>query len=188
MALRQEIHGRRAALMPGRGEGDRTMMTVSEFHNEPLTDFSTALGLKAMEDALRGVGAQLGREFPLLIGGRTVRTEETFRSFDPSEAGRVVAVVHQAGRREVDAAVEAALRAYDSWRWVPAAERAALLMRTANILRRRRMEACAWMVFEVGKNWVEADGDVAEAIDFAEYYAREILRYESGLRLPPTPG
>ncbi|TMJ08856.1 MAG: aldehyde dehydrogenase family protein, partial [Bacillati bacterium ANGP1] len=73
-------------------------------------------------------------------------------------------------------------------RWVPAEERAALLMRAADNLRRRRLEAAAWMVFEVGKNWAEADGDVAEAIDFAEYYAREILRYAPGHPLPPAPG
>jgi 1-pyrroline-5-carboxylate dehydrogenase len=164
------------------------MMTLPEFRNEPLTDFSTAAGRATMEEALRSVRAQLGREFPLLIGGRAVATQETFRSLDPSQADRAVAVIHQAGPREVEAAVDAALRAYESWRWVPAEERAALLMRAAAVLRRRRMEAAAWMAFEVGKNWAEADGDIAEAIDFAEYYAREILRYAPGLRLPAVPG
>jgi 1-pyrroline-5-carboxylate dehydrogenase len=164
------------------------MMTLSEFRNEPFTDFSTPAGKTAMDEALRTVGAQLGREFPLLIGGQPVRTKETFRSLNPSQDDQVVGVVHQAGTREVDAAVEAALRAYDSWRWVPAEERAAVLLRAANVLRRRRMEAMAWMIFEVGKNWAEADGDIAEAIDFAEYYAREILRYDRGHALPPTVG
>jgi 1-pyrroline-5-carboxylate dehydrogenase len=164
------------------------MMTLPEFRNEPLVDFASSAGRQAMEEALRTVGAQLGREFPLLIGGQAVRTQETFRSLNPSQADRVVAVVHQAGAREVDAAVEAALEAFERWRWVPAEERAALFMRAANLLRRRRMEAAAWMIFEVGKNWAEADGDVAEAIDFAEYYAREILRYAPGRPLPPAAG
>ena len=164
------------------------MMMPSEFRNEPLTDFAAAPSRQAMEAALRSVGAQLGREFPLLIGGRAIRAEETFRSLNPSQADQVVGVVHQAGTREMEAAVEAALQAYESWRWVPAEERAALLMRAADNLRRRRLEAAAWMVFEVGKNWAEADGDVAEAIDFAEYYAREILRYAPGHPLPPAPG
>ncbi|HEX9246174.1 MAG TPA: L-glutamate gamma-semialdehyde dehydrogenase [bacterium] len=163
-------------------------MTPPEFRNEPLADFATGPGRQAMEEALRTVGAALGREFPLLIGGRAVRTGETFRTLDPSQAGKVVAVVHQAGAREVEAAVAAALTAFESWRWVPAEERAALLMRAANFLRRRRMEAAAWMIYEVGKNWTEADADVAEAIDFAEYYAREILRYAPGRPLPPIPG
>jgi len=164
------------------------MMTPPEFRNEPLTDFSAAPGRRAVEDALRAVQGQLGRELPLLIGGRAVRTAETFRSLDPSQSDRVVAVVHQAGTREVEAAVGAALEAYERWRWVPAEERAALLMRAADRLRRRRMEAVAWMAFEVGKNWAEADGDVAEAIDFAEYYAREALRYAPGKPLPAIPG
>ncbi len=164
------------------------MMTLPEFRNEPLMDFAAPPARQAMEAALSAVGTQLGREFPLLIGGRVTRTGETFRSMNPSQVDQVVGVVHQAGMREVDAAVEAALRAYESWRWVPAEERAALLMRTADNLRRRRLEAAAWMVFEVGKNWAEADGDIAEAIDFAEYYAREILRYAPGRPLPPAPG
>ncbi|HKV46277.1 MAG TPA: L-glutamate gamma-semialdehyde dehydrogenase [bacterium] len=164
------------------------MMTLPEFHNEPLTDFAAGPGRQAMEAALRVVGDQLGREFPLLIGGRALKTAGTFRSLNPSQADRVVAVVHEAGPDEVNAAVEAALAAFESWRWVPAEERAALLMRAAGLLRRRRMEAAAWMIYEVGKNWAEADGDVAEAIDFAEYYAREILRYASGPALPATPG
>ncbi|HLW61025.1 MAG TPA: L-glutamate gamma-semialdehyde dehydrogenase [bacterium] len=164
------------------------MMTLPEFHNEPLADFTDAPARQAMEGALRAVGDQLGREFPLLIGGRALKTADTFRSLNPSQADRVVAVVHQAGPGEVNAAVDAASAAFESWRWVPAEERAALLMRAANLLRRRRMEAAAWMIYEVGKNWAEADGDVAEAIDFAEYYAREILRYASGPALPATPG
>ena len=164
------------------------MMTLPPFRNEPLTDFTAGRGRQAMEDALRTVGDQLGREFPLLIGGRAVRTGETFRSLNPSQADRVVAVVHQAGGREVNAAVEAAAGAFETWRRVPAEERSALLMRAANLLRRRRMEAAAWMIYEVGKNWPEADGDVAEAIDFAEYYAREILRYAPGQTLPAIPG
>jgi 1-pyrroline-5-carboxylate dehydrogenase len=164
------------------------MMTLAPFRNEPPVDFSAPAGRTAMESALRAVGAQLGREIPLLIGGEAVRTGETFRSLNPSDSAQVVAVVQQAGRRDVDAAVDAALRAYESWRWVPAEERAAVLLRAAALLRRRRMEVSAWMVFEVGKNWAEADGDVAEAIDFAEYYAREILRYAAGRPLDPTPG
>ncbi len=164
------------------------MMRPAEFHNEPLSDFTSGTVRQEMEQALRSVEAELGREFPLLIGGRAVRTEQTFRSMNPSRADQVVAVLHQAGPREVDAAVEAALRAFESWRWVPAEERAALFLRAAHALRRRRLHAAAWMCYEVGKNWAEADADVAEAIDFAEYYAREILRYAPARPLPPAPG
>ena len=164
------------------------MMTLPEFRNEPFSDFTAEPVQRKMEDALRSVTAQLSREFPVLIGGRPVSTKETFRSLNPSQSDQVVALVHQAGPDEVEAAVRAALEAFEKWRWVPAEERAALFMRAAAILRRRRFEAAAWMTYEVGKNWGEADVEVAEAIDFVEYNAREILRYAPGKTLPPAPG
>ncbi len=164
------------------------MMTPAAFRNEPLSDFGSEAVRRQMQEALRSVGAELGREFPLLIGGKAVTREQTFRSINPSQAGQTVAVVYQAGPADVEAAVQAAAAAYESWRWVPAEERAALLMRAADSLRRRRMRAAAWMCYEVGKNWAEADADIAEAIDFAEYYAREILKYAGGHPLPPAPG
>ncbi len=164
------------------------MMTLPEFQNEPLSDFAQEPLHRKMEEAIRAVSGQLGREFPMLIGGRPVRARETFHSMNPSKPDQVVAVLHQAGPEEVEAAVQASLGAYEAWRWVPAEERAALLMRAAAILRRRRLQAAAWMTYEVGKNWAEADADVAEAIDFAEYNAREILRYAPGRTLPPTAG
>jgi 1-pyrroline-5-carboxylate dehydrogenase len=114
------------------------MMTPAEFRNEPLVDFTSEAGRGAMQDALRSVEGELGREFPLLIGGKAVRTEKTFRSLNPSRSDQTVAVLHQAGPPEVDAAVAAALGAYESWRWVPAEERAELMLRAAAILRRRR--------------------------------------------------
>ncbi|HEX4834847.1 MAG TPA: L-glutamate gamma-semialdehyde dehydrogenase [bacterium] len=164
------------------------MMTLPEFRNEPLSDFAMEGPRREMETAVRATGAELGREVPLLIGGREVRTGKTFRSLNPSQADQVVALLHQAGPDEVQAAVQAALAAFESWRWVPAEEKAALFMRAAHILRRRRLRAAAWLCYEVGKNWTEADADVAETIDFAEYNAREILRYAPGRALPPASG
>ena len=165
-----------------------TMMFPAEFRNEPLRDFSTDAARREMQDAIRSVGAELGREFPLWIDGKPVRARKTFNSTNPSQSDQVVAVIHQAGTEEVETAVQAATRAYESWRWVPAEEKSALLLRAAHILRGRRMRAAAWMCYEVGKNWAEADGDVAEAIDFTEYNAREILRYAQGRTLPPFEG
>lgn len=163
-------------------------MTLPEFRNEPLSDFSAEPVRQQMVQALQRVSSELGRDFPLWIDGRPVRGAATFRSLNPSQADQVVAVVHQAGPEDVEAAVQAALRAFESWRWVPAEERAALFMRAAHRLRTRRLHAAAWMCYEVGKNWAEADADVAEAIDFAEYYAREALRYAPGKPLPPASG
>ncbi len=164
------------------------MMVPAAFRNEPFRDFSTDGARREMSEALRAVGGELGREFPLWIDGQPVRGAKTFRSMNPSQSDQVVAVLHQAGREEVEAAVRAAGRAYESWRWVPAEEKSALLMRAAHLLRSRRMRAAAWMCYEVGKNWAEADGDVAEAIDFIEYNAREVLRYAQGRPLPPYDG
>jgi 1-pyrroline-5-carboxylate dehydrogenase len=164
------------------------MMTLPEFRNEPLSDFSAEPVRQEMVRALREVEAELGREFPLWIGGKPVRTQRTFQSMNPSRGDQVVALLYHAGPEEVDAAVQAALGAFESWRWVPAEERAALLMRAAHKLRERRLRDAAWMCYEVGKNWSEADADVAEAIDFAEYYAREALRYAPGKPLPPAAG
>jgi len=164
------------------------MMKPAPFRNEPFYDFSTDPARRAMAEAIAAVGAELGREYPLWIDGKPVRAGKTFKSMNPSESDQVVAVVHQAGPEQVEAAVRAAGRAYESWRWVPAEEKAALFMRGAHILRKRRLRAAALMCYEVGKNWAEADGDVAEAIDFTEYYAREVLRYSRGRPLPPYDG
>ena len=114
------------------------MMKPAPFRNEPFYDFSTDPARRAMAEAIAAVGAELGREYPLWIDGKPVRAGKTFKSMNPSESDQVVAVVHQAGPEQVEAAVRAAGRAYESWRWVPAEEKAALFMRGAHILRKRR--------------------------------------------------
>jgi 1-pyrroline-5-carboxylate dehydrogenase len=164
------------------------MMSVTPFAAQPLLDFGLPENRQAMEQAIREASGGLGRELPLLIGGREARGASTIRSINPSQADQTVAVVHQASTEQVEEAIQAALRAYESWRWVPAEEKCALFLRAAEILKRGRLRAAALMSFEVGKNWAEADGDVAEAIDFVEYYAREILRYAQGQPLPPLAG
>ncbi len=148
----------------------------SEFVNEPLSDFSQPDVAAAMQAAIEKVRGELGREYPLVIGGESVTTGEWITSIDPSDPGRVVGRVARAGRAEADRAMAAALEAFESWKRVPAEERAQKLFDAARIVRERKMEFSAWMVYEVGKNWVEADADTAEAIDFLEFYGREMLR------------
>lgn len=157
------------------------------FQNEPLLDFSLEANRTAMLEALAKVESQLGGEYPLIIGGREVRTGRTFKSVNPSRIDQVVGVIHAAGPDEVNQAVEAAWAAFAKWRRVPPEERAALFVRAANILRRRRFEFIAWEVLEVGKTWAEADAEVAEAIDHLEFFAREIFRYAEPARLYPFP-
>ncbi len=162
-------------------------MALPEFRNEPFTDFSLEANRTAMQSALTQVRREMGKEFPLVIGGQRLTTYDKFYSRNPSNVDEIVAVLHKASPREVERAVETADRAFQSWSRVPAEERAALLLRAADRLRRRKFAAEAWQVYEVGKNWGEADGDVAETIDHLEYFAREALRYARGHALAPHP-
>ncbi len=162
-------------------------MSLPEFRNEPFTDFAMDANRTAMQQALRAVAAQLGKEFPLIIAGQRVSTKDKFNSYNPSQKDEVVAVCQKASSEHVQAAVAAAEKAFASWSRVPAEERAAVLLRAADWLRRRKWVAEAWQVYEVGKNWAEADGDVAETIDHLEFFAREALRYAQGQRLAPHP-
>jgi 1-pyrroline-5-carboxylate dehydrogenase len=162
-------------------------MGLPEFHNEPLTDFSTEDYRIKMNAALSQVQRELGKKLPLVIGGERVTAFDRFYSHSPSNQDEVVAVLEKASAREVERAVEAAERAFQFWRLVPAEERAVLLLRAADILRQRRYVAAAWQVYEVGKNWEEADADVAESVDHLEYFAREAVRYARGQPLRPHP-
>src|SRR5438552_3198982 len=146
------------------------------FRNEPLTDFTNPENARRMREALVKVQAELGREFDIVIGNLLIKTEKKITSLNPAHPSQVVGIVQEAQREHVDIAVKAAGAAFESWKYTSASERAALLHRVAAILRDRKFEFGAWMVYEVGKNWAEADADVAETIDFAEFYAREALR------------
>jgi 1-pyrroline-5-carboxylate dehydrogenase len=147
-----------------------------KFQNESFTDFSHGRHAHEMHAALAWVGDQLGREYPLVIGGERVFTSARLESRNPAKPGEVIGVHHAGGVTEAGAAVDAALKAFQSWRFSPLTDRVSLLLRTAELIKERRFEFCAWLVYEVGKNWAEADADVAECIDFLDFYAREALR------------
>jgi 1-pyrroline-5-carboxylate dehydrogenase len=164
------------------------MNTVTPYAPEPFTDFTDAFARDAYHLALAQVADQLGREWPLVIGGRAIRTERTLPSLDPCQPSRVVGRVAMAGPAEVERAFVAAGEAAESWSRWPAAARARALLRLAAVLRRRKLELCAWETFEAGKNYREADADVAEAIDFVEYYARGLLDLERPLPTTPVAG
>jgi 1-pyrroline-5-carboxylate dehydrogenase len=126
--------------------------------------------------------------YPLYINGQEVRTEQVFHSFNPCAKDEVVGTLHKADQAIVENAVRDAEVAYESWSRVDPAERAEYLFKAAGVMRRRQMELNAWMVYETGKNWSEADADSAEAIDFLEFYGREMLRYAQPQPLSPIPG
>jgi 1-pyrroline-5-carboxylate dehydrogenase len=162
-------------------------MSLPEFRNEAFTDFSSEAGRKAMLDGLRSVEAEFGKEFPLIIGGKRISSKEKFDSTDPSQKDRVVAICQSGTEEHAQQAVAEAEKAFQTWSKVPVEERAAVLLRGAGLLRKRKYWAEAWQVFEVGKNWAEADGDVAETIDHLEYFAREAIRYARGHALAAHP-
>ena len=147
-----------------------------EFRNEPFTDFRNEDNARAMREALDKVRSELGREYNLIIGGRMVKTSDKIKSLNPAKPSEIVGIHQKAGAEHVEQAIQAASKAFESWKNVAAEERASLLLETAEIIRQRKLEFCAWMVFEVGKNWAEADADVGETIDFLEFYVREALR------------
>jgi RHH-type proline utilization regulon transcriptional repressor/proline dehydrogenase/delta 1-pyrroline-5-carboxylate dehydrogenase len=147
------------------------------FSNEPPTDFALASNRDNMQRELERVRRELGGHFPLLIDGCEVDDGlPRLDSLDPSESSRVAGRVSLAGVEQVEAAVDAARRALPLWSARPARERAAVLVKAANSMRTNRLNLAAWEVYECGKPWAEADADVAEAIDFCEYYAREMIR------------
>ncbi len=151
-------------------------ITVGPFRNEPLTDFSKPENQQAMRAAIEKVRSELGREYPLIIGSRRVTTTDKLRSLNPAKPSELVGLFQKAGKEQVEPAMNAALKGFESWSRTPVEERAGLLFRTAEIIRRRKHEFSAWMIFEVSKNYAEADADIAELIDFLEYYGREALR------------
>src|SRR5688572_18223204 len=161
---------------------------MTEFQNEPFTDFSKEENAQAMRDAIEKVKAQLGNEYPLVIGGERIKTGDTLDSINPANRSQVVGKFHKAMKELANKAVESAHEAFQTWRNVPAQERADLLFRVAATLRERKHEFSAWMIYEVAKSWPEADGDTAEAIDFLEFYAREMLRYASEQPLTKLKG
>jgi 1-pyrroline-5-carboxylate dehydrogenase len=136
------------------------------FSNEPLTDFTRPENRQAFQAALDKVKAEIGGAFPLVIGGETSRLDDTFPSINPSRPAEILGHFANGGVEHADAAIEAASYAFRTWRTTPVAERVRYLLGVAAEMRRRKHEFSAMMVLEVGKNWVEADIDTAEAIDF----------------------
>ena len=152
---------------------------LAPFRNEPFTDFSTAENRRAMLEALARARAELGVTYDLVIAGKPVRLGTTFASVNPAAPAEVIGRHPAATAAEASAAVAAAHAAFAGWSRTTAAERVALLVRAAELLRERHFEFCAWLTLEVGKNWGEADADVGECIDFLEFYAREALRLDA---------
>jgi RHH-type proline utilization regulon transcriptional repressor/proline dehydrogenase/delta 1-pyrroline-5-carboxylate dehydrogenase len=163
-------------------------MPDSGFRNEPPFDFSIGLNRRKMADALRTIKENGNKEYPLLIGEREVRTERNIASYDPASPADIVGTVSSAGIPEADAAINEAKKAAASWRMIDPEKRAGYLFLAAEAMRKQRFELAALEVIEVGKTWTDADGDVCEAIDYLEYYGREMKRLAKPKVLQEYPG
>jgi RHH-type proline utilization regulon transcriptional repressor/proline dehydrogenase/delta 1-pyrroline-5-carboxylate dehydrogenase len=158
------------------------------FINHPAVDFTKSDIRSAFPQAITQVRRMLGRTYPLLIGGRERRTKDTLPSLNPARPSEVIGHVCQAGTKEIDSAIEAAKETFLSWRNTSPKDRAQYLFRAADIARNRIYNLAAWQVLEVGKQWDQAYADVAEAIDFLEYYGKEMIRLGKETRLGRAPG
>lgn len=161
---------------------------LEPFRNEPFSDFSQAEVRSAFEAALARVERAAGEEVPIVVGGRRIRTGNLLKNVNPAERSQLLSQHHLADRKIAQKAIEVATRAQRSWQDVPPRERAAVLLRAARRMRDRKHDFSATMVLEIGKSWAEADVETAEAIDFLEYYAREILRYTAEIPVTPYRG
>ncbi|GAK05898.1 LOW QUALITY PROTEIN: delta-1-pyrroline-5-carboxylate dehydrogenase [Geomicrobium sp. JCM 19037] len=160
---------------------------VVPYTHEPFTNFQDEENKAAIEEAIRYVKGELGKEYPLIIGGERITTNEKITSINPADHSEIIGTVSKASKDLAEQAMEKAQEAFKTWsRWTPEA-RANVLFRAAAISRRRKHEFSAWMVYEIGKPWKEADADSAEAIDFLEYYARQMIEHKDGAPINSRP-
>lgn len=161
---------------------------MGPFQNIPPFDWTLATHRIGMAQAIENVRADLPLQVPLQIAGEAVETEDTIRSINPNRPDEVVGLVASASAEQAEKAIGSAKAAFAGWRDTSAAERAGYLFKAAELARKRRYELCALQILEAGKTWSEADGDVGEAIDFLEYYGREILRLGRPHEMGDAPG
>jgi 1-pyrroline-5-carboxylate dehydrogenase len=157
-----------------------------EFRNEPYLDF--ARDVDARQAQLKAIEAVVPTDCPLVIGGVRISTKHSIVSHNPCQPSRIIGRAAKASAAQAEKAIRTAHDAFASWSRTPPGARADILFRAAEILRRRRHEMNATMILEVGKTWAEADADTAEAIDFCDFYAHEMLRYAQEQPLTPVKG
>ena len=160
---------------------------LDEFRNEPYSDFTQPAAKVGYELGLAGVATQLGGHAPAVVGGIELATDNVVESVNPARPDQVVGSAAVADGDLADRAVEAAWDAYPSWSARPAPERAELMHRIGDLIAERKYEFAAWQTYEAGKNWTEAEADVAEAVDFCRYYALQAVEMAKPLRVHAVP-
>lgn len=161
---------------------------MKAFVNEVYLDFTKPAIAKKQRAALDAVRKKFGKEYPNIINGKRVTTKDKTISRNPADPDEIVGTFQKSGVDDAEKAMQAALKAFESWKTLTLKDRAQFLFKAANVMRKRRLEINAWMVSEVGKNYLEADADTCEAIDFLEYYGREAIRYGEKQPIVDQPG
>ncbi len=160
---------------------------VVPYTHEPFTDFSVEENRKKMEEALKNIEAEFGKEYPLVIGGERITTEDKIKVVNPSNKTEILGYVSKSNKDLAEKAMQVADETFNTWRKTDPKFRAGVLFRAAAIIRRRKFEFNAHLVKEGGKPWKEADADTAEAIDFLEYYGRQMLKIKDGVEVNSRP-
>ncbi|PKK94900.1 MAG: L-glutamate gamma-semialdehyde dehydrogenase [Tenericutes bacterium HGW-Tenericutes-5] len=153
-------------------------MAIYDYRTEELTNFSCEKNQKLYKEGLAKVRGYLGKKYPLIINGERIFTDRFIKSLNPANHKEVIGEIAQAGIKEAELAMDSALKAFEIWKKTNPKVRADVLFKAANIMKRRKHELSALMTLEAGKPWPEADADTAEAIDFLEYYGRQMLNLE----------
>jgi len=160
---------------------------VVPYSHEPFTDFTVPENKKALEDAIKKVESELGQEHPLIINGERITTDEKIVSVNPANKEEVIGYVSKSNQEIAEQAMQAADANFEWWRKSDAKFRADVLFRAAAIVRRRKHEFTALLIKEGGKPWKDSDADTAEAIDFLEYYGRQMLLLKDGKHVESRP-
>jgi 1-pyrroline-5-carboxylate dehydrogenase len=161
---------------------------MKEFTNLTYLDFNNPDIAKQQKESLMNVRSIFGKEYPNFVGGKEIITQNKTKSLNPANTSEIIGIFQKAGKNEAEDAIQAASKAFETWKYVSPEVRASYLFKAAEEARRRRLEINAWMISETGKNYLEADADTCEAIDFLEFYGREMLRYSQKQPLTPYPG
>ncbi len=185
------VHGKEERIGAGEeGRGETRRGEFTAFCNLPLTDFSKEEMRESFRAALVTVREESATrdKIPCVIGGEKVLTDDEIISRNPAKVEEVVGIVSSASREDAEKAVKIARATIDEWRNTDPQVRANYLFDAANWIEERKVEIAALQILEVGKNWREADADVAEAIDFLNYYGEEMVRLSRPERLGDLPG
>jgi 1-pyrroline-5-carboxylate dehydrogenase len=165
-----------------------TVTTLPTFKNLTYLDFSDPDVRKKMEEAIERVRGEATKEYPLLIDGKEIITEGKLKTYNPCRKSEVLGTFQKADEEIAEKAMQSALKGFESWKNVDPRRRSEILLKASQLMQERRYEMNATMVLEVGKNWLEADADTCEAIDFFEFYARQMLEYAEEVPTTPYPG